>query len=321
MVATTHDLDADVRRRLRRRPALVLADTQEGVLSLRQAYLSGLTRWEVMADLRAERWRRAGRQCVVVHTGPLGPRAREWLAVLDAGPRACLDGASALVASGLQDFAAERIRVSVPRGAKVVRSRDVDVRQTRRWRKEDIVPGGVRRTRPAVAAVRAGLWARTDREAELVLSMAVQQRLVTPAQLASALLAVRRDRRRLLLNELVLEIAGGGESLGELDVARECRRRGLPEPTGQAVRRAPGGRYYLDLSWETYGVVVEVDGLHHAWVQNVVGDALRQNQLALGGDLVLRLPLLGLRWAPDEFFHQVEQALRSRGWRQQALGA
>lgn len=316
-----HEIDALTRRRLRRRAALTIADAQAGVLSMRQAYATGLTRWEVVADLRAQRWRRAGRQCLVVHTGPLDERARAWVAVLDAGPRACLDGASSLVASGLKGFSVERIRVSVPRGAKVVRSREVDVRQTRRWRREDIVPTGVPRTHPSVAAVRASLWARTDREAELVLSMSVQQRLTTPGELASALMAVRRDRRRLLVNALVLEIAGGAESLGELDVARECRRRGLPEPTRQAVRTAPGGRYYLDISWEAYGVVVEVDGLHHAWIENVVGDALRQNHLALSGDLVLRLPLLGLRWAPDEFFRQVEQALVRRGWRRRALGA
>jgi hypothetical protein len=47
----------------------------------------------------------------------------------------------------------------------------------------------------------------------------------------------------------------------------------------------------------------------------VVGDALRQNDVVLDGDLVLRLPLLGLRVSPDAFFAQLTQALRTRGWR------
>jgi very-short-patch-repair endonuclease len=60
--------------------------------------------------------------------------------------------------------------------------------------------------------------------------------------------------------------------------------------------------------------VLEIDGIHHTWVENVVGDALRQNSLAISGDTVLRLPLLGLRVCADDFFDQVEQALRTNGW-------
>ncbi|MCB0896455.1 MAG: DUF559 domain-containing protein, partial [Nocardioidaceae bacterium] len=75
-------------------------------------------------------------------------------------------------------------------------------------------------------------------------------------------------------------------------------------------------RYYLDLYWADYRLVLEIDGIHHTWADSVVGDALRQNALALAGDTVLRLPLLGLRLRADDFFAQVEQALRDAGWRQ-----
>lgn len=291
-----------------------LAATQNGVVSLRQSYAAGLSRGAVRADVRAGRWRRVGRQCLAVHNGPLDSSALLWVAVLDAGPRACLDGASSLVAAGLTNFDHERIRVSVPRGAKVVHSASVDVRQTRRWHRDDLVPSGIPRTRNEVAAVRGGLWARSDKQASLVVVMAVQQRLTTPAELASAMMRIRRDRRRMLLNEVILEIAGGVESLGELDVARECRARGLPEPSRQVKRQGVENRWFLDVYWERFGVVVEVDGIHHAWVQNVVPDAIRHNELAIRGDVVLRLPLLGLRFQPNEFFAQVEAALRQRGW-------
>ena len=97
-------------------------------------------------------------------------------------------------------------------------------------------------------------------------------------------------------------------------MARECRRRGLPEPTRQVVRRTPGGTYYLDLIWEQWGVVVEVDGIHHSWAQQVMGDALRQNAITLSNARVLRLPLLGLRVDPDSFFAQIEAALVAAGW-------
>jgi len=65
--------------------------------------------------------------------------------------------------------------------------------------------------------------------------------------------------------------------------------------------------------WDEWGVV-EIDGIQHSWAGNVVADALRHNAVALGNALVLRLPLLGLRVAPDDFFEQIEEALVSRGW-------
>jgi very-short-patch-repair endonuclease len=113
---------------------------------------------------------------------------------------------------------------------------------------------------------------------------------------------------------VILDLVGGVRSLGELEVARECRRRGLPEPTRQVVRRTANGTYYLDLIWERWGVVVEVDGIHHSWAQQVIGDALRQNAITLGNARVLRLPLLGLRVEPDSFFAQIETALVAAGW-------
>ncbi len=129
------------------------------------------------------------------------------------------------------------------------------------------------------------------------------------------MLRVRRDRSRVLLQSLVLDLLGGVRSLGEaLDLARECRRRGLPEPSRQVVRRGRNGRFYLDVVWDGWGLVVEVDGIHHTWAQHVIDDALRQNHVVLGGDVVLRLPLLGLRIAADDFFAQIEQALTAAGW-------
>ncbi len=282
-------------------------------MSRRQVYALGLSRGEVRANVRADRWARAGRHSICVHRGPLSQEARHWVAVFEAGPRAYLDGGSALVAAGLKSFTMEKIRVSVPRGARVFRVPGVDIRQTRRWDETDIVAGGLRRSRVEVAAVRAALWARSNREAGLVLTMVVQQELTTAEKIGVEMLRVRRDKRRSFIHAVLLDLLGGVRSLGELDVARECRRRGLPEPSRQVLRRGRNGKYYLDVCWEPWKLVVEVDGIQHAWAQQVVGDAIRQNDLALQGHTVLRLPLLGLRIAPEEFFAQIEEALVSAG--------
>jgi very-short-patch-repair endonuclease len=117
-----------------------------------------------------------------------------------------------------------------------------------------------------------------------------------------------------LLHTVVLDLIEGAGSLGELDVVRLLRERGLPLPDRQVLRRDGRRRYYLDLYWERWKLVVEVDGVQHAWVENLVDDALRQNAIALEGDTVLRLPLLGLRLTPDRFLDQIEAGLVARGW-------
>lgn len=300
-------------RRARLRTVRELADEQGGVVSRRQLYAAKVTRGQVRANVRAGRWRRIGSQSVALHSGPLLELGKWWSAVFEGGPRACLDGASSLIAGGLTGFDVDQIRVSVPRGARVVRSRGIDVRQTRRLVPTDVVEVGVPRTRTETAAVRGALWAKSDKQAALLLTMVVQQGLSTPERIGTQLLRIRRDARRAFLHAVVLDLLGGARSLAELEVAQECRRRGLPEPSRQVIRKGANGKYYLDLIWERWNVVVEVDGIHHSWADHVVTDALRQNDLTLQHATVLRLPVLGLRVAPDEFFAQIEQALLAAG--------
>jgi very-short-patch-repair endonuclease len=283
------------------------------VLSRPQLYALGVTRSTVRAHIRAGRWQRIGDQSVHLGNGALSQVGEQWAAVFQGGPRACLDGASALIAAGLDRYEVTRIRVSVPRGARNRRNKRFDIRQTRRWSVDDIIAVGVPRTRPATAAVRAGLWASTERQAAYVVTLAVQQGIAAADDVGRELLRIRRDRRRALLHTVVNDLLDGAKSLGELDVGRELRRRGLPEPERQVLRKDDRNRYFLDLYWPRWKLVVEVDGIHHTWAENVVGDALRQNALTLDGDTVLRLPLLGLRVEPDAFFAQIEQALRDAG--------
>jgi very-short-patch-repair endonuclease len=307
---TTDDLSAARSRRRRREQARLLAAGQAGVLSRTQLYAAGFTRGEVRANVRAGRWVRLGAHCVRTDTGAMTVNATWWSGVLEAGPRAFLDGETALLAAGLQHYESTRVRVTVPRGARVRhRATKIDIRQTRRWQPDDVVGEGLPRARPEVAAIRAALWARSDRQATLLLTMCVQQGIVDVAGLAEQLLRIRRDRRRALIQAVLLDLVGGASSLGELDVLRGCRERGIPEPDVQVLRRTATGTYYLDFRWKRRKVVLEVDGIQHAWVEQIVPDALRHNSIAMSGDTVLRLPVLGLRLCPDAFFAQLAQAL------------
>lgn len=294
---------------------VAVAESQHGVVGRRQLYRLGVTRWQLEAQLRARRWRLHGRQTIAIHNGTLGAWALRWHAVIEAGPRSALDGHSALEAAGLTGWVSDHVRVSVPRGAPVIACPGVVVRQTRRLRQEDVVPAGVSRVRPETAAVRAALWAYSNRQAATILAMAVQQRVTTADAIARALLDVRRHRRLRFLHAVVHDLLDGAHSLGELDFARICRRRGLPSPDRQRLRRVSSGRAYLDAEWVAYGLVVEIDGVQHAAIPAQVPDALRQNDIALDGTTVLRIPVLGLRTTEDQFMDQVRQGLVDGGWR------
>lgn len=312
--------DAQALAALRRRKhdALVatLAASRCGIVGRGDLYAAGISRGEIRAHVRARRWRRCGTHAIATFTGPLSTDAQHWVALIEGGPRAMLDGESSLLVAGLERYRVSKIRVTVPRGARIRhRGSSIDIRQTRRWDPTDIDPTSrIPRTRTPIAAVRAFLWARSVRQATLLLTMVVQQRLVSVEDLAEAAMRILRDPRRELLYLVIFELAGGVQSLGELDVVRMCRQRGLPPPTSQTLVTMANGRYYLDLRWAQYRVVVEVDGIHHTWAEQVIGDSLRQNDVALTQQTVLRLPLIGLRLVPDAFFAQITAALEAGGW-------
>lgn len=300
-----------------RRFALVhqRARRQDGVLHRRQLYAFGLTRAEVEAELRARRWRRHGRQAIAVHTGPLSERARFLVAVFETSVHSTLDGVSALVDAGMTGFVSDVIHVSVPKGVIYRRCRGVRVHETRRRFDGDAeVVGGLSRAVPGVAAIRGALWATSDRQASLVLIMCAQQGVVAVDELELAFLRIRRDKRRSLIKAVLGDIRHGVHSMGELDFARLCRQRGLPPPTRQVWRRLPHGRACLDVYWDRYGVVVEIEGVHHGAPGNVIDDSIRQNSLTLDHDKVLRIPVVGLRTDPEAFLRQVEELLRRNGW-------
>lgn len=294
-----------------------LAFQQDGVLSRTQLRTLEVTRWTIRAEVRAGRWAAHGNQTIAIHNGPLSERAQNWRALFEAGSRAVVDGVSSLIIAGLSGFTVTGIRISVPRGAKVLRSPRAVVRQTRRLRATDVVPVGIPRVRTEIAAVRAALWAESDKQAALILAMTVQQRLARADDIARALLSIRRDKRRQYLHRVMLDIVGGAHSTGELYFLDGCRRHGLPEPDRQVLRKGNGNHYYLDNYWKKFRLVVEIDGIQHQWASSVVQDALRQNDISLSRDTVLRVPLLGLRVAEDEFFEQIEAALIDGGWRRE----
>jgi very-short-patch-repair endonuclease len=261
----------------------------------------------------------------MVGPAPTDAQVDWWRAVLEAAPRrdpaacprAALGGLTALHAAGLQGIDGDGlIHICAPKSARPPRPlAGVRIHETRRWADDDVIAAGIPRVRADVATVQAALWARTDREAALLLVAPIQQRLSAVDAVGAVLERVRRDQRRAFLRGVFADVVGGVRSLNELDFAALCRRRGLPEPDRQVVISSAVGRSYLDVRWTRWRVVVEIDGIGHLQPDRWIDDSLRHNEIALSGDMVLRVPSLGLRLDPDRHLDAVERALRRSGWR------
>lgn len=225
---------------------------------------------------------------------------------------------SALIRDGLVGYDERLTHIWVPKGCEKSTHGlpdHVRVHETRRWVAGDSVTVGVPRSRPAVATVQAALWAVSARQSALCLVMPIQQRLVRVDDVAVQLDRVARHKFRTMLRAVLADIRLGAESLNELDFARECRVRGIPEPTRQRRRKLSSGSVVLDNFWDEFGVCVEVNGAGHDALGVSMRDELRLADLQTQGEAALPLSVLTLRVDPDPFFEALKRLLRSRGWR------
>ena len=296
-----------------------LVGRRNGVLYRPEVVARGVPRWMLQAELRARRWQRTGRQTVVTHNAELTDPQRRTVAVLEVGPRAALDGVSGLQHLGVKVRDDGDVHVIAPKGSTPKQPPGVRAHESRRFSESDVVEmDGVRVVRAAVAAVHAGLWARTDREARLLVILAVQQGKASPAQVERAVEAVQRSRRRAVLRGVAADVAAGVRSLGELDFARALRSRGLPEPDRQQLRVRPSGRQYLDCRFDRFALTAEIDGAQHDEPEHRLTDLLRDLALVVEGDDVIRIPLVALQLDEGRVLAGLEAVFVSRGWRRAA---
>jgi very-short-patch-repair endonuclease len=79
------------------------------------------------------------------------------------------------------------------------------------------------------------------------------------------------------------------------------------------MRVEPGGRRrYLDAEWirrDGRRVVAEVDGALHLSPRRWWDDQLRQNELVIADDIVLRFPSVVVRTNPEEVVAQLRRVL------------
>jgi hypothetical protein len=146
-------------------------------------------------------------------------------------------------------------------------------------------------------------YERSPRTADGLLSAVVQQRLTTADNLLAELEAMRPLRRAKRFRATLTDMTGGATSLAELDVARMCRRFGLPLPRRQVRRRDSAGRLrFTDCEWvlpDGTILILEVDGGFHMEVEHWEDDIVRQRGLVAPGRIVVRCTSRELRDEPE----------------------
>ena len=110
-------------------------------------------------------------------------------------------------------------------------------------------------------------------------------------------------------------MAGGAQSLPELEFSAALQRAGLPRPTRQRIVRREDGTYYLDNDFLPWLVTVEVNGSQHDEPLAREADDLRRQDLQMGGRLVVDISAYCVRHEEQVAVLRTAQALLSRGWR------
>ncbi len=292
-----------------------LLQRQCGVATVDQ--LTRLTSdWTVRWKVDSGRWQRPYAGVVVTHSGPLSELQRRWVDLLCAGRGAVLAADTAAGLDGLEGYPAERTYLLLPPGRQVTNRPDLVVRRSSFLDHADVHPlHAPPRTRLARSVVDMASAATTDDRARAVLAAAVQQRLVRSSDLRAVVRRLGAVRRRRLILRTLDDIAGGAHSLPELEAVRLVRRFRLPAPSRQVVRRDRSGRRrWLDLYWEAYRLVVEIDGRWHMEVRAWWDAMWRDAELVVAGERVLRYPSFAVREQPALVAAQIAAVLRANGW-------
>jgi hypothetical protein len=279
-----------------------LAAAQAGALSHRQLAELKVSRATVRNKLVSGRWQRRTEEVLTTTTGPMSAEQHHWVAVLHCGPDALLGGLTAAGLHGLKNWHREEVHVLVGNDHSFEPLSGVTTFRTRRslagMRHPSPLPTCA--LEPAVL-----LWAGHEphpRSAMGLLAAVVQQRLTTPARLAPWVETLKPLRRAPAIRDLLNDLAGGSQSLAEVDVVRLCRDGGLRIPDRQVPRVDSNGvMRFTDCEWllaDGRTLVLEVDGGFHADIGQYESDVTRQRRLTTPTRTVVRCTAQELRRTP-----------------------
>lgn len=291
-----------------------LLHCQHGVLTRAQALDAGLTDKAIAVRIRSGRWQRLHAGVYAAFSGEPSRNAHLWAAVLRAGPGAALSHQTAAELHGLAG-PAPMIHVTVPNDRRIDRPPGIVVHYSGRLnqaRHPMLTPPRTRIEDCVLDLIETG--GSVDAAVGLILRASASRR-TTPARILAALERRARMPRRAVLRQALGVAQEGSHSLLEFRyVNRVERPHGLPAGHRQAPVRRAGRRQYQDLSYDDYGLVVELDGraAHPEWFR--WADIRRDNANAATGQVTLRYGWEDVTERPCQTALEVAATLVGHGW-------
>ncbi|MDN4173191.1 hypothetical protein QWY28_09575 [Nocardioides sp. SOB77] len=228
---------------------------QDGVVSRAQLRALGFRPHDVRRMLRRRDLGVVHPGVYVQHTGPPTSPQRAWAAVLATGGVLTRESALPRPPEGAP------VQVAIDVRRTVARLDGVTVHRTAHLADRVAAGSSPPRVVPAHAALDLADSAADDHAAYRVLADVLHTRVVTVADLSSALAARSRLRRRGLLVELVADLAAGAASVLERAYLRDVERaHGLPVGRRQARGSVDGRTVLRDVAYDGFGTFVELDG-------------------------------------------------------------
>lgn len=296
-----------------------LLERQCDVLSREQAIAAGFSRHAIDAHLRSERWQRIFPGVYAPFSGAIPPTARLWAAVLRSGQGAVLSHRTAAelwkLIPAIPGDLAPLVHVTVPRHAAPTRTPGIVAHHSSRLavaRHPVRLPPCTRVEETILDLVNNS---STAEDAASWVIKACQRYVTTPDRLSRAMRARSRLRWRRDLEEALGEASAGVHSLLERLYLRNVERpHGLPAGRRQ-VRIARGSRHeYQDVSYDAFGVCVELDGAAAHPAESRWLDVRRDNANHADGKTTLRYGWSPVRFHPCEVASEVGRTLTHHTW-------
>ena len=274
-----------------------LAERQDGVVSVEQAQLLGVTPGQIAWRRSSGRYRRCRRGVVRIAGVPPSWRQAVRTAALAAGEPVAVSHASAVRVYGLELPAAVHrrwrldgafIELAAPL-CRHVRLRGVRGHRSGTWMPGDVVVhAGMPVTSPVRTIVDLSSRLGIDGTGRLVDEM-LRRQLLTIADLRQRITELRAapGRSMRVLRAVVAardDTYDPGESTLESRIRRVIQRKGFPAPVGQHWVRDGSFAARLDFAYPAIKVYLEGDGFgFHRYASDLDRDVRRRNGLVERG--------------------------------------
>jgi hypothetical protein len=295
-----------------------LATLQAGVITRKQAIMSGMSSGGINAKLRHKRWQQVYRGVYATFTGPLDRSARLWAAVLYAGRGAVLSHETAGELQKLTDRPSALVHLTVPGNRRVTRVKGLVIHVSDQVWRLPFPHGMLPTTLPEDTIIDLAESADDVDDVYGWVTRAFGREITGDFKMRVAIGRRRKLRWRSELEEAITAGAGGAHSVLELRWDRDVEQaHGLPAARKQVRFKKASGRFgYRDRVYAEYGVIIELDG-KRAHPEEARGmDRARDNAAAADGDgQTLRYGWKEVRYEACETAVQTVRVLWRRGWR------